>query len=298
MTTPDPQDDAYWLETAEIRRSFDRVSKNYDRVSVIEPRVRNEIIERLELVDFQPDVILDAGCATGMLSRQLLKRFRRGRVLALDLSVGMLRHACNKKPLFRKLDAICADASSIPLPDASVDLVCSNLMLHWCNDLDQVLREFRRILTPRGLLTFSTLGPDTLTELRQAWRSVDGDIHVNRFADMHDIGDALIRAGLTEPVMDVDYYRLTYGQLTDLMKELKSVGAHNMNRGRPRGLTSRSRLTAVEDAYLAISGDDRLPVTCEVVFGQAWAPREQQTMERKEVLIPVTQIGRKERNKQ
>jgi len=298
MTTPDPQDDAYWLETAEIRRSFDRVSKNYDRVSVIEPRVRNEIIERLELVDFQPDVILDAGCATGMLSRQLLKRFRRGRVLALDLSVGMLRHACKKKPLFRKLDAICADASSIPLPDASVDLVCSNLMLHWCNDLDQVLREFRRILTPRGLLTFSTLGPDTLTELRQAWRSVDGDIHVNRFADMHDIGDALIRAGLTEPVMDVDYYRLTYGQLTDLMKELKSVGAHNMNHGRPRGLTSRSRLTAVEDAYLAISGDDRLPVTCEVVFGQAWAPREQQRMERKEVLIPVTQIGRKERNKQ
>jgi malonyl-CoA O-methyltransferase len=298
MTSPNRQDDAYWLETAEIRRSFDRVSKNYDRVTVIEPQVRDEIINRLELVDFQPKVILDAGCATGMLSRQLLKRFRRSRVLALDLSIGMLRNACKKKPFFRKLDAICADASCLPLPDASVDLICSNLMLHWCNDPDQVLREFRRILTPRGLLTFSTLGPDTLTELRQAWRSVDGDIHVNRFADMHDIGDALIRAGLTEPVMDVDYYRLTYGQLIDLMKELKSVGAHNMNRGRPRGLTSRSRLAAVEDAYLTIGEDNRLPVTCEVVFGQAWAPRAQQATEQKEVLIPVTQIGHKERDRQ
>ncbi|MGI9265617.1 MAG: malonyl-ACP O-methyltransferase BioC, partial [Gammaproteobacteria bacterium] len=271
MTNPNPQVDAYWLESTDIRRSFDRVSEYYDQLTVIEPRVRQEIADRLNLVDFQPGVILDAGCATGMLSRDLLKRFKRGRVVSLDLSLGMLRQARANKPRFRRLDAVCADASRIPLPDASVDLICSNLMLQWCNDLDEVFREFRRILTPRGLLTFSTLGPDTLTELRQAWRSVDKNIHINRFVDMHDIGDALIRAGLIEPVMDVDYYHVTYARLIDMMKELKSVGAHNMNRGRPRGLTSPRRLAAVEDACRAFSNDNRLVATCEVIFGQAWA---------------------------
>ena len=297
MTADSLPDDAYRLETALVRRSFDLASENYDRVAFIESRVRDEILQRLDLVDLKPGVILDAGCATGAWGGRLLKRYKRSRLLALDLSVDMLHRARRQKPRFRRLDAICADAASIPLPDASVDLICSNLMLHWCHDLDQVLREFRRVLSPRGLLTFSTLGPDTLTELRRAWRSVDGNVHVNRFVDMHDLGDALIRAGLAEPVMDVDYFKLSYQRLIDLMKELKAVGAHNINKGRPRGLTSRARLIAVENAYREFAVDGRLPVTCEVIFGQAWGPREKKAPATTEVTIPVAQIGRKRRDK-
>jgi malonyl-CoA O-methyltransferase len=290
-------DDAYGLRTADIRKSFDRVSESYDRFAVVESRVRKEILERLELVDLKPRVILDAGCATGSWGGLLLKRFRRSRLLALDLSVGMLRQARKKRPRFRKLNVICADAAAIPLRDASVDLICSNLMLPWCDDIDQVFREFRRVLTPRGLLTFSTLGPDTLTELRQSWRSVDDDIHVNRFVDMHDIGDALVRAGLAEPVLDVDCYRVTYERLIDMMREIKAVGAHNMNHGRPRGLTSRKRMRAVEAAYDRFSEDGRLPATCEVVFGQAWGPRVRIGPDTTEVMIPITEIGNRRTGK-
>ena len=288
-------DDAYRLRTSDIRRSFDRASECYDRFAVIESRVREEILARLELVDLKPRVILDAGCATGSWGGMLLKRYKRSRLLALDMSVGMLLQARMKRPRFRKLDVICADAAAIPLPDASVDLICSNLMLPWCDDIDQVFREFRRVLSPRGLLTFSTLGPDTLAELRQSWRSVDDKIHVNLFVDMHDIGDALVRAGLAEPVMDVDYYHITYARLIDLMREIKAVGAHNMNHGRPRGLTGRNRFRSVEAAYNKFSRDGRLPATCEIIFGQAWGPRAKTGSGGAEVMIPITEIGHRRR---
>jgi malonyl-CoA O-methyltransferase len=291
VTSEHPLAEAYCLRTADIRTSFDRASESYDRFAIVESRVRDEILARLELVNLKPRVILDAGCATGSWGGLLLKRYKRSRLLALDLSVGMLLQARKRRPRFRKLNVICADAAAIPLADASVDLICSNLMLPWCNDIDQVFREFRRVLSPRGLLTFSTLGPDTLTELRQSWRSVDDKIHVNRFVDMHDIGDALVRAGLAEPVMDVDYYHISYRRLIDLMREIKAVGAHNMNQGRPRGLTGRQRIRAVEAAYDKFSEGGRLPATCEVIFGQAWGPRARTGSGGVEVMIPITEIG-------
>jgi malonyl-CoA O-methyltransferase len=184
----------------------------------------------------------------------------------------MLRQARHRRRWWRRPTVLCADAAALPLPDASVDLVFSNLMLQWCNDLDAVFREFRRVLKPRGLVTFTTFGPDTLTELRAAWRAVDDGIHVNRFIDMHDVGDAMVRAGLAEPVMDLEYFCLTYPRVIDLMRDLKAIGAHNVTVGRGRGLTGRGRLQAVADAYEAHRRDGRLPATWEVVYGQAWGP--------------------------
>ncbi len=270
MTEPTTAADPFSLDRALVRRSFDRASRDYDRSAVLQARVREQLLQRLDLVRVAPSVVVDAGAGTGHASRQLARHFRKAQVIALDVSPAMLRQAGRQQGLWRRFDRLCADAARLPLADASVDLVYSNLMLQWCDDLDAVFAEVRRVLKPHGLFTFSTFGPDTLIELRRAWRAADGLVHVNRFIDMHDIGDALVRAGLVEPVLDVERYTLTYDDTLDLMRDLKAIGAHNVAAGRPAGLTGRGRFARMREAYEAQRRDGKLPATYEVVFGQAW----------------------------
>jgi malonyl-CoA O-methyltransferase len=144
-------------------------------------------------------------------------------------------------------------------------------MLQWC-DPDAVFAEFRRVLAPNGLLSFTTFGPDTLRELRSAWSGVDSHSHVNQFVDMHDLGDALVRGGFAAPVLDVERYTLTYPDLRRVAADLKATGGRNATRGRPKGLTGRRQLAAVQTAYESFRQDGRLPATYEVVFGHAWMP--------------------------
>ena len=205
----------------------------------------------------------------------------------------MLRHTRRRGRWLRRPHAVCADAARVPLASRSVDLVFSNLMLQWCNDPDTVFGEFRRVAAPGGLLTFTTFGPDTLKELRSAWSAADGYSHVNRFIDMHDLGDALVRAGFAEPVMDVEQFTLTYDDLRGLMNDLKAMGAHNVTHGRSRGLTGRRRLAAAVAAYEAFRVDGRLPATWEVVYGHAWvpdAPSGRAPLTEGEVRIPAGDI--------
>jgi malonyl-CoA O-methyltransferase len=166
---------------------------------------------------------------------------------------------------------VCADAERLPFADGAVDLILSNLMLQWC-DPDHAFAEFRRVLAPNGLLSFTSLGPDTLRELRSAWKAADSHTHVNQFIDMHDVGDALVRAGFASPVLDVERYTLTYLDVRRVAADLKATGARNSTMGRPRGLTGRRKLEALEVAYETFRRDGRLPATYEVVYGHAWAP--------------------------
>lgn len=284
--------DPFALDPRRVRAAFDAAATDYDAVAVVQAEVRGRLLERLELFRISPRRILDAGCGTGHGARALLERYRRAAVLALDHAPGMLHAARRRRPWLRRLDAICADAAALPLADASVDLVFSNLMLQWCNEPDRVFGEIRRVLRPGGLLLFTTFGPDTLKELRAAWRAADGATHVSRFIDMHDLGDALVRAGLAEPVMDVEHLTLTYADLRGLMRDLKTMGARNATAGRSRGLTGRRRLAAVEAHYETLRRDGRLPATWEVVYGHAWAgqPRSGGPQE---TAVPVTNIGRR-----
>jgi malonyl-CoA O-methyltransferase len=287
--------DDFLIDGQRVRRSFGRAAHDYDASAVLQARVRSELLARLDVVRLEPAVILDLGAGTGHACRQLRRRFRNGRVVALDVAEGMLKEAARQQTLFRRFRRVCADAAALPLKDASVDLVFSNLMLQWCNDPDQVFRECRRVLRPGGLLTFTTFGPDTLVELRRAWAAADAHTHVNRFIDMHDIGDALVRAGLAEPVLDVERYTLTYPEVRDLMRDLKTIGAHNANAGRPRGLTGRGALGRMVEAYECARRDGRLPATYEVVYGQAWCP-EARAKDRSpvgEVVVPLSRIGRR-----
>ena len=262
---------AYALEAARVRRSFDRAAKTYDPAAVLHAEVRENLLQRLELVTLTPGVVLDAGAGTGHASRALQRRYPKARVLALDSSLEMLRAAGKQRSWLRPFERVCADAQALPLRDGSVDLILSNLMLQWC-DPDAVFAEFRRVLKPSGLLSFSAFGPDTLRELRLAWRQVDAHSHVHQFIDMHDLGDALVSNGFAAPVLDVERITLRYLDVRKVAADLKATGAHNSTAGRARGLTGPRKFAAMQAAYEQFRQDGRLPATYEVVFGHAWAP--------------------------
>jgi malonyl-CoA O-methyltransferase len=287
-------EDRFALDRRRVRRSFERASSSYDRAAVLQTDVRTRLLARLDYVKLRPQVIVDVGCGTGHASRALKRRYPRSFVIALDIAPGMLQAAARQRGWLRRFERLCADAQRLPLADASVDFLYSNLMLQWCDDLDALLSEFRRVLKPRGLLAFSTFGPDTLKELRDAWASVDDHTHVHRFLDMHDIGDALVRAGLSEPVLDVEPFTLTYTDALALMRDLKAIGAHNAAAGRPPGLTGRGRLNAMSAAYERYRTAGRLPATYEVVYGQAWGQARGARSEAPlEVTISADSIGRR-----
>jgi len=281
------------LDRGAIRRNFDRACATYDESAVLQARVRQQLIERLAWIAFEPEVTVDLGCGTGHAARALGARWPKARVIAVDFAPGMLREAARHDDAAR-FERLCADALSLPLPDASVDLLFCNLMLQWCDDLDAVFAEIARVLRPRGLLTFTTFGPDTLSELRDAWRGADDYTHVIPFADMHNIGDGLVRAGLVEPVLDVLRYTLTYPDIFALMRDLKAIGSQNATTDRPRGLTGKQKLRTVEQAYEHHRHEGRLPASYEVVFGQAWGAIKRPDAEREgEVAIPVSAIRRR-----
>ena len=264
--------DEFDLRHDAVRRSFARAADSYDAAAVLQREVLARLTERLDATDRAPGVVLDVGSGTGLGAAALSDRYRRAHVIALDIAEPMAMRSRRRRRWFRSLEAVCADAARLPLRSASVDLVFSNLMLQWLGAPDAVFREFVRVLKPGGRLLFTTFGPDTLKELRAAWASVDDRVHVNRFIDMHDIGDALLRAGFRDPVMDAERMTVTYPDTMALMRDLKAIGAHNVNAGRPRGLTGPGRLRAMQVAYERHRVDGKLPATWEIAYGHAVAP--------------------------
>jgi malonyl-CoA O-methyltransferase len=288
------------LKKSDVRASFDRAAEAYDAVAVLQREVGTRVMERLDLVRMQPQVLLDVGAGTGWCSATLAQRYPRARMLALDLAPAMLHRARQRFSAlarWRRGHAfICGDAEALPVADASCDLLFSNLALQWCPDLERAFSEFRRVLRPGGLLMFSTFGPDTLKELRTSWAAADGAVHVNRFVDMHDVGDALVRAGLADPVMDMEHITLTYRDVGGLMRDLKGLGAHNVNAARQRGLTGKRRLQAMRQAYEAFRRDGVLPATHEVVYGHAWAPEASTGVPQGDdgvVRVPIERVHRR-----
>ncbi len=260
------------IDKQQARLAFSRAAQQYDQVAVLQREIGQRMLDRLQLVRLQPELILDVGAGTGVATSALAERYRKAKVLALDFAFPMLLQTRKRGHWLRKPRCICGDLEQLPLADQSVDLIYSNAAIQWSNDLDQTFSEFKRVLRPGGLLMFTTFGPDTLKELRAAWAEVDDTAHVSTFIDMHDVGDALLRAGLADPVMDVDRMTLSYQSVNGLMRDLKVLGAHNVSSGRRRGLTGKGRLQAMKQAYEAFRHEGRLPASYEVVYGHAWAP--------------------------
>lgn len=280
------------IDKRAARRAFDQAAAGYDSVAVLQQEMASRLLERLNYVRLAPRTILDLGAGTGLALDDLQRRYRGARVLALDFALGMLRLARRRGSLLRRPTCLCADAEALPLAEGSIDFVFSNATLQWCNDLDRTFGEMRRILTPGGLLMFTTFGPDTLRELRAAWAQADGHGHVSPFLDMHDVGDALVRAGFEGPVMDAEQLTLTYPDLDGLMKDLRGLGARNATRERSRGLTGKSRWAAMRAAYEVQRQEGRLPATYEVVYGHAWVPLQRVRVDGA-VTLPLSAIGRR-----
>ena len=274
-----PISDQQAIDKRAVRRAFDRAATTYDDAAVLQREICDRMAERLQFVKFTPHTILDAGCGTGYGSRKLLAHYPEAQLLALDVAPAMLRAARSHTPGWQqwlpwlsrsRASYVCGDLEALPLKSAGIDMLWSNLALQWCNDLDAAFAGMQRVLAPDGLLMFSTFGPDTLKELRQAFGQLDGFPHVSRFADMHDIGDALVRAGFDAPVMDMDIVTLTYDDLATLMRDLKAIGAHNAAAGRRQGLMGKGEWRSLQAIYETFRRDGKLPATYEVIYGHAW----------------------------
>ncbi len=264
------------LDSFRVRQSFDRAAADYEANAVLQREVGERLLERLGYLDIDPSCILDLGCGTGLQAGALKERYQSAAVIAADFAPAMLKQVRKHSRWRRPLLPVGADALKLPFAARSADLIFSNLAMQWCDTLPDLFNECRRVLRPGGLLLFSTFGPDTLHELRNAWGAVDRQVHVNQFLDMHDIGDFLLLAGFANPVMDAERICLEYGTVGQLMKELKAIGAHNLNAGRPAGLTGRSKMQAMVRHYDQFRRNDRYPATYEVLYGTAWEPAEGQ----------------------
>jgi malonyl-CoA O-methyltransferase len=264
-----------------VRQSFAASAGTYDEHAFLQREIGDRLFERLDYVKVAPQRIVDIGSGTGYATDKLLARYPEASVVALDIAQNMLGVARRKsagpsllKRLFGATDRrqfVCADAEALPLADEAFDMALSNLAMQW-TDPERVAKEVVRALKPAGLFMFTTFGPDTLKELRAAFKAVDDRPHVNSFIDMHDIGDILVHAGFADPVMDQEIVTLTYTDLKPLLRELKGIGAHNVLRGRAAGLMGRQRWQRMEAAYEKFRKDGRLPATYEVVYGHAWKP--------------------------
>jgi malonyl-CoA O-methyltransferase len=272
--------EVFYTDKERVRRSFDRAAGSYDSAAVLQREVSTRMASRLDYIRHEPAMILDAGSGTGFGAAELRRRYPAARVLELDLAPGMLLESRDKQRahdgLLRRLLRparpwqVCGDIERLPLADASIDMIWSNLAIQWVNIPDGLFREFRRVLRDGGMVMFSTLGPDTLKELNAAFGGLDEATHVNRFIDMHDLGDALLQAGFSEPVMDTDRIVLTYDKVRDVMRDLKALGAHNATAGRRRGLMGKDAWRKIEAAYETWRHDGVLPASYEVVYGHAW----------------------------
>jgi len=262
---------AWAIDRRAVRASFERAAANYDAAAVLQHEVGKRLLERLEWMRLEPRLAIDLGCGTGRQIAGLRHRYPDATVLAVDLAEGMLTEARQRKMSGPEPAWLCADIAALPLAERSADLLFSNLTLQWCLDPEAVFAGLLRVLRPGGLLLFSTFGPDTLGELRASWAEVDDHNHVNAFFDLHDLGDALVRARFADPVMDCERITLTYPDVLSLMRDLKTIGAHNVTAGRPRGLTGRGALATLADAYATFRRPDgTLPATYEVIYGHAW----------------------------
>lgn len=258
----------------DVRRAFDRAATTYDGAAVLQREIGARLAGHLDPIRLAPARVLDLGCGTGHAFEELKRRYPGAHLVGLDLAPAMLHLARERFPWWKRALAgapalACGDAERLPLANASVQLVHSNLALQWC-DPARVFAEAARVLEVGGLIAFSTFGPDTLKELRAAFAEADGAPHVNEFADMHDLGDALVAAGFADPVMEMETVQLEYSSAVAVARELKALGAVNSLPGRARGLPGRARWRRMEQAYEKHRRDGHLPATFEVLYGHAW----------------------------
>lgn len=280
-----------FVDQLQVGRRFSRVAASYDQADFFAREVDRRMQERLDYVKVDPKRILDLGCSRGGSFAGLTARYPQAELLGIDVAPEMLLGARAERPGWQRwlglgrsneVLRLAGDAANLPLKSASTAIVWSNLLLHWLDDPLPALAEAHRVLEVGGLLMFSTLGPDSLKELRSAF--YDGYAHTQRFIDMHDLGDMLVGCGFADPVMDMEVLTLTYDSFDVMLGELRSAGSGCAMKARRHGLTGRQAWDRARSAYECLRNDGRLPATFEIVYGHAWKVPPKQTADGRAII--------------
>ena len=272
-----------FVDRPQVGRRFARVAATYDQADFFAREVDRRMQERLDYVKVEPQRIVDLGCSRCASHAGLAARYPQAQIIGVDIAPAMLQSGQAPRPGWQRwlglgraggMQRLAADAVKLPLKSQSTAVVWSNLLLHWLDDPLPALAEAQRVLEVGGLVMFSTLGPDTLKELRGAFS--DGYAHTQRFIDMHDFGDMLVSCGFADPVMDMEVLTLTYDSFDDMLGELRAAGSACAMTARRHGLTGRQAWVRARTAYEGLRRDGKLPATFEVIYGHAWkvAPKQ------------------------
>ena len=270
-------DDRLLLKSRDVRRRFDRAANTFGAADFAHGVTRAGLLARLQPLRIDAKTVLDLGAATGSATVLLQKRFGGAHIVSLDLSHNMLLQRKRRRRWFTRTSSVQADAQRLPFADGSFDVVFANLLLPWVNDHAAVFAEVSRVLRQGGALAFATLGPDSLKQLSHAWGHVDKQAHVHRFPDMHDIGDALVRAGLADPVLDVDRLTVKYPDAHKLFRDLTLSGSRNSLAGRRRGLLGKRQFNRLVAALSEATSGAGIEIELELVYGHCWStgPRDE-----------------------
>ncbi|AEG01533.1 malonyl-ACP O-methyltransferase BioC [Methylomonas methanica] len=253
------------LDKHRVKRSFAAAAAGYDRLASLQRQVGLDLLRRFPLSGGE-EVIVDLGCGTGFLTHQLAADFSGQQLLALDIALPMLITSRLNYPAMRA-GYLCGDAEKLPFADSSLDGIYSNLALQWAQDLSAALLDFKRVVKRRGRLVFSTFGPQTLAELKAAWLAVDDYTHVNEFHTKDQIELFLQTAGFKGINVASVLYRSEYPDVESLMRELKGIGAHNVNRRRNPRPTTKTQLQQMINHYPRQGAG--IVASYEIIFVQA-----------------------------
>ncbi len=261
----------YGPDPEAVRRVYDRTGPDYGEASEAAREIFRRLIGRLDYFSIKPSAVLDLGCGTADSLRILKRRYRGSFLTGLDISMGMLRQSKTRLSVLKKTALVQADAHQLPYGDKSFDLIVSNLLLLFCPQPESVFREINRVLKPGGALLFTTLGPDSMKSLLDCMHRIDPASQRLAFVDMHDIGDVMMRAGLAQPVLDIEYLRLTYPTVPDMLTELRACGGANSAIGRRHGLMAPAKAREIRRALESESIDE---LNLEIIHGHAWKGRQ------------------------
>lgn len=276
-----------------IIQNFNKAAATFDAAAFLFSKTHAEMIERLDVIAIHPKRILDCGAGTGMGASLLKNKFPQAEIHCMDLSSVMLKEAVKKK-LGKKISYSCSDASSLPFQNQTFDFIYANLMLYLCSDIHKVFSEWQRVLKPNGLLMFSTFGPDTFKELFSVTEKINPSEAKHQFIEMHNLGDALIKNHLLDPVIEAENIQVKYSKGAQLLKEFRDVGGRNLYPLRKRQLSTKHYRTMLLNELAALQGEDnKISLSVEIIYAHAWAnPSQPLLKQSKEVAVPLLSIKR------
>ena len=250
-----------------VSKLLNRNAAQLSNLDFIFKELALRVISRLEYLKLDPRRILDCGSGLGFDQQLLRHKYPAAQIVELDLALRLLQLARPKAGLISQLftrkpqrQLLCADAQALPLLSGSINFCYANLLIPYLGDPQVFIKEMRRVLALGGAFCISGLGVDSFKELRELGLST------YIFPDMHDIGDMLVAAGFSNPVVDTEYITLEYEHLTMLLNEVRQLGCGAANpAASQRGFLGRNLV-----ADLARRAQQPAKLTLEVFVAHGW----------------------------